>query len=293
MVTAHRAQLAEVGLPPADTDNRSPAAAAGASPRADPARRARRLVRYEQVIALRAQGWTHAAIADEVHISPRTMLRWLAAESFLERKPRTRPASGFALYADYLTQCWADGCHNATQLWRDACAQGYRGPKAGIWTIAQRLRRGEEAILSRAATPPARPADPPLTPGRVVVLLLKHVEDRSADEQRLLHEVQAACTEVQQAGTLCERFLRVIRDRLPEALPAWLRDATSCGLTVLERFAHGLERDLAAVRAACTLPYSNGQAEGQITRLKLIKRSMYGRAKLDLLERRVLYRSPS
>src|SRR5207248_7499417 len=114
---------------------------------------------------------------------------------------------------------------------------------------------------------------------------------RSEDEQRLLSNIQAACTEVQEAGSLCERFLHLLRNRLPEALAAWLSDASCCGLVALERFALGLQRDLAAVRAACTLPYSNGQAEGQITRLKLIKRSMYGRAKLDLLERRVLYRA--
>ena len=103
--------------------------------------------------------------------------------------------------------------------------------------------------------------------------------------------MQEACAEVKQAGTLCERFLRLLRDRTPGALPAWLSDASRCGLSAIERFAHGLQRDLAAVTAAATLPYSNGQAEGQINRLKLIKRSMYGRAKLDLLERRVLYRA--
>jgi transposase len=56
----------------------------------------------------------------------------------------------------------------------------------------------------------------------------------------------------------------------------------------VETFAAGLEQDGAAVRAALTMPWSNGQAEGQITRLKLVKRSMYGRANFDLLRRRVL-----
>jgi transposase len=291
VVTAHRSQLAEVGVPAADTDPASPSATVGPSPRADRARRAQRLVRYEQVVAQRALGSTQAAIADKVHVSERTILRWLAAGSLPERKARNEPPSAFAPYANYLTQRWAEGCHNATQLWREVCAQGYCGPKAGIWTIAQRLRRGEEAILPIAVTPATRAPDAPITPGRVVVLLLQHAEDRSADEQRLLRTVQEACTEVKQAGTLCERFLHLLRDRVPDALPAWLSDASCCGLNALERFAHGLQRDLAAVTAAATLPYSNGQAEGQITRLKLIKRSMYGRAKLDLLERRVLYRA--
>jgi transposase len=293
VVMVQRSQLAEVVLPAAATDTGSLTVTIVASPRADPARRARRLVCYEQVVALRALGWTHAAIADKIQISQRTILRWLAAGSFPERKPRRRPPSAFAAYADYLTQRWAEGCHNATQLWREVCAQGYGGPKAGIWTLAQRLRCGEEAIPPGTSALAASTAEPALTPGRVVVLMLQHAEDRSVDDQRLLSAVQQACTAVKQAATLCERLLTAIRDRLPEALSAWLSDASGCGLTALERFAHGLQRDLAAVRAACSLPYSNGQAEGQITRLKLIKRSMYGRAKLDLLERRVLYRAAS
>jgi transposase len=69
---------------------------------------------------------------------------------------------------------------------------------------------------------------------------------------------------------------------------AWLIEARSCGIRAVETFAAGLEQDRAAVLAALTLPWSSGQAEGQITKLKLLKRSMYGRAGFDLLCRRVL-----
>src|SRR3954453_4828312 len=94
------------------------------------------------------------------------------------------------------------------------------------------------------------------------------------------------------------RFTRLVhaccagsRDRPeapPEALEAWLRDARACGVPAVETFAAGLEQDGAAVRAALTTPWSNGQTEGRITRLKLLKRQMYGRAGLDLLRRRML-----
>ena len=73
-----------------------------------------------------------------------------------------------------------------------------------------------------------------------------------------------------------------------EALEAWLRDARACGAPAVETFAAGLEQDGAAVRAALTTHWSSGQAEGQITRLKLLKRQMYGRAGFDLLRRRAL-----
>jgi transposase len=71
-------------------------------------------------------------------------------------------------------------------------------------------------------------------------------------------------------------------------LEAWLADARTSGVRAVETFAAGLEQDGAAVRAALTTPWSNGQTEGQVTRLKLLKRQMYGRARLDLLRRRTL-----
>jgi transposase len=71
-------------------------------------------------------------------------------------------------------------------------------------------------------------------------------------------------------------------------LPAWIEEAKACGITAVAGFAQGLVQDLAAVEAALSLSWSNGQTEGQVNRLKLVKRSMYGRAGLDLLRARVL-----
>ena len=71
-------------------------------------------------------------------------------------------------------------------------------------------------------------------------------------------------------------------------MEAWLEDATTSGLPEFHSFATGLRRDQAAIVAAVSLPYSNGQTEGRITKLKLLKRSMYGRASFELLRRRVL-----
>lgn len=72
------------------------------------------------------------------------------------------------------------------------------------------------------------------------------------------------------------------------ALEAWLADARLSGVRAMQSFAAGLEQDGAAIRAALTMPWSSGQAEGQITRLKMLKRQTYGRANFDLLRRRVL-----
>lgn len=71
-------------------------------------------------------------------------------------------------------------------------------------------------------------------------------------------------------------------------MDTWLTDALSCGISAVETFATGVKQDEAAVKAALTMPWSSGQAEGQVNKLKLIKRQMYGRASFDLLRRRVL-----
>lgn len=81
----------------------------------------------------------------------------------------------------------------------------------------------------------------------------------------------------------------MLRTRTGEHLDSWMRSVRACPIRELNSFVAGLERDKAAVVAGLTLPYSNGQTEGQITKLKLIKRMMYGRAGFPLLRQRVLH----
>ena len=72
-------------------------------------------------------------------------------------------------------------------------------------------------------------------------------------------------------------------------LDAWLVQAKHSGIAELQSFAQGIRRDYVAVCTAFSSPWSNGQVEGQVNRLKLQKRQMYGRAKFDLLRRHVLH----
>ena len=81
----------------------------------------------------------------------------------------------------------------------------------------------------------------------------------------------------------------MMHERQAENLDAWFKEASISAVPEVRTFAVGLRRDEAAVRAALTLPWSNGQVEGQVNRLKTIKRKIYGRGSFDLLRRRVLY----
>jgi transposase len=93
---------------------------------------------------------------------------------------------------------------------------------------------------------------------------------------------------VKHAAEAAREFTRLVRERDAKAWPVWQQTAAQ---TLLAPFVRQLQRDEAAVQAALTHPWSNGQTEGQVHRLKLIKRQMFGRAKFDLLKKRVLYQA--
>jgi transposase len=87
---------------------------------------------------------------------------------------------------------------------------------------------------------------------------------------------------------LAQDFASLVRQRQPTQLDPWLVRAATSTLPPFRRFAKGLRGDYAAVKAGVTLPWSQGPIEGQINRLKMLKRQMFGRARLDLLARRFL-----
>ncbi len=120
--------------------------------------------------------------------------------------------------------------------------------------------------------------------------LLVRPDDQLSDQDKEAR--QALCTAqpaIATATELANDFGSLLRSRDGAALDGWLQDAKASGVSELRHLALSLERDYGAVKAALELPYSNAQLEGQINRLKLIKRSAYGRAKFDLLRLRVLH----
>jgi transposase len=262
--------------------------------RADAARQARRTQRlgqYEQACALRQQGLSMAKIARQVGVSPRTLCRWYAAEVFPERKRRTGETSCLDPYLPMFYQQWDAGCRNVTHLWRTLRAQGFSGSYAVVYRYVTALRCGQPVRSSDPARPAAAAGAtqlPSLTARQLAYLLVRHPEKRTPDEQAHVIQLGQCDPTIAQITTLSESFAQMVRQRMPGELESWIETVLMSGLPDLKRFATGLQQD-AAVRAACELPYSNGQTEGQVNRLKLLKRQMYGRAKLDLLRQRVLH----
>jgi len=113
-------------------------------------------------------------------------------------------------------------------------------------------------------------------------------EDLSSAERHALERAVEACADVAAIHLLVRRFANMVRSREAGGFEGWLKESLSCGVKGFETFAMGLRREQPAVEAALKLPYSNGQTEGQVNRLKTIKRQMYGRAGFGLLRRRFL-----
>lgn len=140
--------------------------------------------------------------------------------------------------------------------------------------------------LAAASAPPRLPS-----PRQLAWLLTRASNDLAADEVAVVARIEQDA-HIARVAALVRRFVALIRDRPVDhavaAFDAWLGEAAKCGVRAVETFAAGLAQDGDAVRAAITTPWSNAQAEGHVTKLKLLKRQMYGRANFDLFRRRVL-----
>lgn len=250
-------------------------------------RRQRRLDRYNEVVALHHKGMSQQAISRTLHMERKTIRRFLRAGQFPERgKPRRKPPSAHK-FQEYLMRRWTEGCHSATQLWREIQAQGYAGGRSTLARFVFTFRTKDTKYF-RKATVPRQPKAKPPSPRQAAMLLARRPEKLKPDEQLVLARLKECCSEIPTLYTLTQGFVEVFRSKQEEALQKWLIDARKPGLSEIDRFCEGLVRDAAAVTAAVTLPWSNGQVEGQIQRLKLVKRQMYGRAKFNLLRCRVL-----
>jgi transposase len=255
-------------------------------------RRAQRLALYEQVWALRRQGYSGEAIARQLRIGRSTVFRYLHAPTFPERKGRSdRGRSLLTPYKAYLLRRWNDGCHDALQLFGEIKGQGYPGSYVTVARYAQRLREAQGlAPRQRRSDQPlpavAEPSRPPLTVSQAAWLVLRRPERRRPDDKPLLLQLHAQHVEVAEAIELAQDFAQLVRKRTPQRLDAWLTRAIKSPLGAFERFATRLREDYEAVKAGVTLPWSTGPVEGQINRLKMLQRQMCGRAHLDLLYRR-------
>jgi transposase len=251
-------------------------------------RRAQRLKRYERVRELHCQGYSQRAIARQLNLNRETVARYLRVESFPERATRPYPTCVDA-FAEYLQQRWHQGCWNAAQLTRELAARGFRGSYCAVQRYVSRWLRSVPTEPS--PVPVVSPSSRAPSAKRVAAWLLTPDAQLQPEALVFVDALTRANPDITVAGLLAQEFGELIRQRRAAELDDWIMRAVASHVPrELRVFAKGLRSDCAAVRAALSSEWSNGQVEGQVNRVKLIKRQMYGRAKFDLLRQRVLYR---
>lgn len=248
-----------------------------------------RRAKYEAVCALHAKGTTIMDIARTVGVTRRTVYRYLNDGPPQRRRPTAhRSRRVLEPWEPYLLARWGEGCHTATILWAEIRAQGFAHSVSNVQRFCAQLRREgpPPRKLARAASPFISVRGP--SARRVASLLLQRPDRRTAEQVAYLEHLRCADASIAAADALTQGFLRMVRERQGEQLDAWIEAAAAGEIAEVRRFALGLRDDYEAVRAGLTLPHSNGQTEGFINKLKLTKRSMYGRGKADLLRQRML-----
>lgn len=260
--------------------------------------RKRRLARFEEVKQLYTEGKNLSVISRELALDIKTVRTYAYADAFPERTRQPGP-SILDPYLSYLNRRHQAGCENASQLWREIVQQGFPGSKRQV------LRWMRETRQTPAPTTPGRYLEGVRTEKRTAVeehtgaiprlpsakqlawLFIQEPAKAPGKNAPILARVLQDA-EVAQVYALARTFADFVRHKRPEALDTWLEGCAASSVNALSTFAAGIQQDYKAVRSALELPWSNAQTEGQITRLKFIKRMMYGRANFDLLRQRVL-----
>jgi transposase len=240
-------------------------------------------LRHRQIHSLLAKGMGIKAISRQLGLARGTVRRYARTadpEDLLAKawgRGRGRPSIVDA-YAEYIGQRLGEGLLTTTQLFKEIKALGYRGTYDTLRQYVKPLRQLH----------PARPG--PVVPKarRIAGWLLRHPDTLNPDEQINLKQVRAACSHLDRLALHINTFAQILTQRQGERLDTWIAAVEADDLPELHSFAAGLKRDHAAVVHGLTLPYSSGAVEGQVNRIKMFKRQMYGRAKFDLLRKRVL-----
>jgi hypothetical protein len=206
-----------------------------------------------------------------------------------------------------LRQRWDAGCRNGRVLVDDLRALGYKGTYKAIvspWRVGNvDFERAVNDIPMPAAPPPAVLTDPTqrqISPQIAATLLTTPRPELTAGNAQIVDALKAGCPGYAVMRSLMLGFRALLKQSSAPTLPTrapvrtvtalhhWMARARATGIALIQNFESQLQRDILAVEAAVTERWSNGPVEGQVNRLKTIKRQMYGRAGVEMLRARLI-----
>ncbi len=251
------------------------------------AARIRRIEKYETVKRLRSKGISISEISRQLRMDRHLVRHFSRCDEYPEVKPAFRKISPLINYQDYIRQRWNEGCGNAKQIYQELLKLGYVGSYdtlmrfLRVWRSDLPEKDRLRIRLKTFRTPTAR---------EIKWWLLGAKPNLNEEKSRFLELLQARQPEISEAVKLITEFRRILKKGDENDYENWrekVRQTT--GNQELKNFVFRLEKDDRAIRGAITTDWSNGQTEGQVGRLKLIKRQMYGRASFAVLKAKVLF----
>ncbi|MGW4720933.1 ISL3 family transposase [Nocardia sp. NPDC004260] len=254
----------------------------------DPAQRSdkwavRARERHAAVHALLAEGVSLRGIGVRLGLARGTVRRFARAadvEELLVNTGTGRRRSMLEDFKPYLNQRWNDGTTNATLLAHEIRELGYRGSTKTVLNYLHPFRgTGQVAVRFSRKPPSVR---------RVVAWIMSDPAHLDPDNRRRLDAILAGSAELTVLADHVRAFATLMVQRRGRELEAWMTAIDAADLPPLHSFVRGLRRDLDAVTAGLCLPWNSGPVEGHVNRIKMLKRQMFGRAKPDLLRKRIL-----
>jgi len=246
---------------------------------------AKRQARYDRAQRLHNEGLDASAISQMLGISVRLTKKLLAAPSCpLRRRPPVKDSILEPFLAE-LTLRFEAGCHNSMQLWHELAQLGFLGSYATVHKVICRLQQGLPA--QRRSSSALIPQKQRYTVRQAKRLFTAQLDSLPIEDTTALAGILEQA-DLAHLYRLAQNFSAILRLRLVDQLDLWLAAAKVSRFPAFRRLSASLQREYTALKAAVLLPWSSGQVEGQVQRLKLIKREMYGRANFDLLKQRVL-----
>lgn len=257
-------------------------------------RRAAKRAKFDRIKALLAAGQGIGATAREAGLNWRTVKKWSEMDKPPERRTMAPKSSTPALFRDYLGKRWSEGMTFGRDLLAEIRERGYTGSLTHLQRLLKQWRQAHFAAVSGG---PAAQQECPVTailhPANAAALCIKPRGQLTAKQVATIDRLKQVSSDFAVMRGLVMRFRGILRGGDASRLEGWLNDAFASGIHWMRQFVITLKRDIDAVRNAITTPWSNGQTEGQINKLKTLKRAMYGRAGIDLLRARLLPLHPT
>ena len=264
-------------------------------------RAAARQAMFNEIRELYEAGHPVTEIARKLGLGPRRVYRWVRRIDLPEPSAMAPKPCTPAYFGTFLARSWAKGTTKVRHLFSDIRHRGYTGSYSHLarflapWRNSSPLGEADEWSSSdqEAAVPlRARTLDPmtgrQISPLTAAALCVKPRGQMTARQIVNVDALKTASAEFTTMRHLAMRFRGLLGGGTVEGLEVWLNDARKCGIYGMRRFVRTLRQDIEAVRNAVLERWSNGQTEGQINKLKTLKRAMYGRAGVDLLRARMM-----